>query len=210
MLKNEIQIFISFLNLLLQNESLILFSLFSLLLLMRFKYFCLFDKMRFNLLFSSINYSKQNSFFLLFQFVASKWNSNPFQLFNLLFQNEVQSLCMLNWLLQNEIQILLLAQFVASNDVQIMFDYSIWHVKTKFNHFSLTLFVFRKWYSFLFFCSICCFKSLDENKKNFHLWLYFNYKTHLVALNKLQVCMKLMINQYFIVCILLYVICILP
>lgn len=65
MLKNEIQIFISFLNLLLQNESQIIFCLFSLLLLTKFKYFCLFDKMRFNILFGSINYFKMKPFFLL-------------------------------------------------------------------------------------------------------------------------------------------------
>jgi len=76
MLKNEIQIFISFLNLLLQNENEILFCLFSLLLLMKFKYFCLFDKMRFNLLSSSINYFKMKLFF--------------FCLFNLKLQNEIQ------------------------------------------------------------------------------------------------------------------------
>jgi hypothetical protein len=155
MLKNEIQIFISFLNLLLQNESQILFCLFSLLLLMRFKYFCLFDKMRFNLLFSSINYFKTKLFsFLLVQFVVSKWNSNH----------------------------LLFIPFVAFNEIQIPFSCSTYYSKMRYNLCACLIDYFKM--KFKSFCLLnlspqmrfksCLITQFDISKQNSIIFCLLN------------------------------------
>lgn len=133
------------------------FLLFSLLLLMRFKYFGLLNKMRFNPLSRSINYFKMKLFF--------------FGLFNLLLQNEIQIIfCLFHLLFLMKFKSLLFVQLIIINLCACLIDFFKIRLKsfcllnllpqmrfrscliTQFdvskqnlNHFLLTQFVVKKW-----------------------------------------------------------------